>query len=600
MFSVLKKIIISFIGYSRYRLILTSCMRLLHGIRKKISYSEEVIEFTEYSVKNKNCFFGYYDLSSLSIDGDKLLSLIVGDYDDIAQVGYFDTNTKIFHKVSETKAWNWQMGARLRWWKDGESILFNDFDGKDFISRIVNINGKEEKRFAFPIFDVDMSHDVAYFTDFTILHHLKDGYGYQNKKIKFEDYYCNAENGVFKANLSTGKIDNLISIEELRKTLSPDDAMYKYHYINHITINPENGDVMFFHLWTEDGKAWRNQMVFMNADGCMISTICDFDRASHYDWLDDTHLLATVIIKGKTEYRLYDYRKCSYEKIKGVCTDGHPTFLSERFFITDTYASHYGMQSVYICDRKLFTYKNLFSIYHTPSKVGKYRCDLHPRISGNCINIDAVVNGVRSQFIIKIKDCSRESSRWGRRILLDNMASDLCQMPRHKNLFSYIRNEYTFMTGKSHGNVLKMLYLFWISPTFRVNVYINWMQCIRSSFKRRLIHNYLHVKYSAIVDYRSRIGVHLRADHPIGIVIGSHTVIGDFCKIYQNVTIGQKKGKFPQIGNNVTIYSGAVIIGDIKIGDNAVIGANAVVLTDIPANSTAVGCPARIINNSGK
>ncbi len=49
------------------------------------------------------------------------------------------------------------------------------------------------------------------------------------------------------------------------------------------------------------------------------------------------------------------------------------------------------------------------------------------------------------------------------------------------------------------------------------------------------------------------------------------------------------------VGDNVTIGAGANIIGPVKIGDNAVIGAGAVVITDIPANSVAVGVPAKVV-----
>ena len=102
-----------------------------------------------------------------------------------------------------------------------------------------------------------------------------------------------------------------------------------------------------------------------------------------------------------------------------------------------------------------------------------------------------------------------------------------------------------------------------------------------------------------LVNDTCTIGKHFRADHYFGIVIGSGVIIGDYCKMYQQVTIGQKNGKFPQIGNNVTIYPGAKIIGDIKIGNNAIIGTNAVVLNDVPANAVAVGVPARIIKSNG-
>mgnify|MGYP003370454530 CR=1 FL=1 len=86
--------------------------------------------------------------------------------------------------------------------------------------------------------------------------------------------------------------------------------------------------------------------------------------------------------------------------------------------------------------------------------------------------------------------------------------------------------------------------------------------------------------------------------HPLGIVIAKGVKIGKDCIIFQNVTIGHKKtGEYtnpPEIGNNVTIYANAMIIGDIKIGDNAVIGAGAVVLEDVPEGCIALGNPARI------
>ena len=89
--------------------------------------------------------------------------------------------------------------------------------------------------------------------------------------------------------------------------------------------------------------------------------------------------------------------------------------------------------------------------------------------------------------------------------------------------------------------------------------------------------------------------------HAVGIVISKHVKIGDNCKIWQNVTIGSKsydEREYPVIGNNVHIYAGACIFGNIKIGDNVVIGANAVVNTDVPSGATVVGNPARIVQDT--
>ena len=72
--------------------------------------------------------------------------------------------------------------------------------------------------------------------------------------------------------------------------------------------------------------------------------------------------------------------------------------------------------------------------------------------------------------------------------------------------------------------------------------------------------------------------------------------IGENCWINQQVVIGySNETDIPSIGNNVTIYAGAKIIGKVSVGDNATIGANSVVIEDVPPNVTVMGVPARVI-----
>lgn len=95
--------------------------------------------------------------------------------------------------------------------------------------------------------------------------------------------------------------------------------------------------------------------------------------------------------------------------------------------------------------------------------------------------------------------------------------------------------------------------------------------------------------------YSSQIGKGLKINHGVGSVIGARCTIGDNCTIHQNCTIGDHNGGRPTIGNNVIIYAGAMVLGDINIGDNSIIGANAVVLESFPSNSIIAGTPARLI-----
>jgi serine O-acetyltransferase len=93
-------------------------------------------------------------------------------------------------------------------------------------------------------------------------------------------------------------------------------------------------------------------------------------------------------------------------------------------------------------------------------------------------------------------------------------------------------------------------------------------------------------------------------DHGTGVVIGSTAIVGDNVTLYQGVTLGgtslQRTKRHPTIGNNVTVGSGAAILGDITIGDNVKVGANSVVVKDVPANATVVGIPGRVVLLDGK
>ncbi len=101
----------------------------------------------------------------------------------------------------------------------------------------------------------------------------------------------------------------------------------------------------------------------------------------------------------------------------------------------------------------------------------------------------------------------------------------------------------------------------------------------------------------------AQIGENLFIDHGVGVVIGETTIIGDNCTLYQGVTLGgtgKETGKrHPTLGNNVMVGAGAKVLGPITIGDNTRIAAGAVVLDDIPADSTAVGVPARVVKIAG-
>ena len=102
----------------------------------------------------------------------------------------------------------------------------------------------------------------------------------------------------------------------------------------------------------------------------------------------------------------------------------------------------------------------------------------------------------------------------------------------------------------------------------------------------------------------AELGQRLFIDHGIGTVIGETAIVGNDVTLYQGVTLGgtgKEKGKrHPTLGNNISIGSGAKLLGNITIGDNCRVGAGSVVLRNVPANSTIVGVPGHIVLRDGK
>ncbi len=94
------------------------------------------------------------------------------------------------------------------------------------------------------------------------------------------------------------------------------------------------------------------------------------------------------------------------------------------------------------------------------------------------------------------------------------------------------------------------------------------------------------------------IGRYFFIDHGTGVVIGETCRIGDRVRIYQGVTLGAKSFKLdeegkplkgiprhPVVEDDVTIYSGATILGRVTIGRGSVIGGNVWLVESVPPYS---------------
>jgi serine O-acetyltransferase len=99
------------------------------------------------------------------------------------------------------------------------------------------------------------------------------------------------------------------------------------------------------------------------------------------------------------------------------------------------------------------------------------------------------------------------------------------------------------------------------------------------------------------VSRHAKLGPGLRLPHPMGIIIAPNVEVGPGCDLYADVRLVLSHGnpQGPRLEPGVFMGDGAKAVGAVTIGENAVIGVSAVVTKDIPANSTAVGIPAKVI-----
>ncbi len=111
----------------------------------------------------------------------------------------------------------------------------------------------------------------------------------------------------------------------------------------------------------------------------------------------------------------------------------------------------------------------------------------------------------------------------------------------------------------------------------------------------RIMTEWAHDQTGIDIHPGAKIGPHFFIDHGTGVVIGETSVIGQSVKIYQGVTLGAKsfpkddqgrvvKGikRHPNIEDNVTIYAGATILGNITIGQDSIIGGNVWLIDSVP------------------
>ena len=377
-----------------------------------------------YDIK-EGCFFGFHDVTPLSVDETKLLvgkvpfDLRMPVAGEGMEIGYLDfDNGRIgdFHKLADTFAWNWHKGCRLQWLNEKEVIFNNAVDGK-IVSTIVNIKTNEARNLPYPIDTAYVSDKESIATTFSYerLQMCMPGYGYPYSDESYLNEKTPRETGLFLMDLNTGERKLIVPISVLVEKYGKENVGKYYHYVTHTEFSKDGRYISFLYRRMEEGGDINKRvtmMVVYDRKSAGLILLPTQVSGSHYVWNGNNQIIASCIIDGKSCHVLYDMNDVDHYKIirpDVLNQDGHQTFVNDDVFITDTYPDKWRQCQLYLVDIKTEDVKKLLSI-NSPKKfqsktVYNYiDCDLHPRMSpsGKYVCCDTVMTGRRGLFIMNI------------------------------------------------------------------------------------------------------------------------------------------------------------------------------------------------------
>lgn len=128
-------------------------------------------------------------------------------------------------------------------------------------------------------------------------------------------------------------------------------------------------------------------------------------------------------------------------------------------------------------------------------------------------------------------------------------------------------------------------YVFWLRVLQAVRRH--WMTKVVLGIPVYIVYRHFEFKYAIHANANTEIGGGLRVVHgPCNL---NAAKIGRNFTVYSGVTIGKNKGGIPTIGDDVSVYPNAVVVGGISIGDGTVIGALSYVDKNVPAGTKVIG-----------
>ncbi len=344
------------------------------------------LKYEVYATNCKHTFFGYYDKTPFSADNNKILAIGTNHNDVLtlpkeAVIGFFDKVTKKFSQIDTSTTWCWQQGCRLMWFDD-HSVIYNKIVEGYYGSVVYSFEKKKiVRQYNFPIYDKTSDNRFALSLNFSRLHYFRPGYGYVNFLSEEDKAKIGECDGVFLCDLVNNVKTLIIPLKDIVEKDFDERMENAYHYINHLKFSPDNEHFIFYHIWNQENKRFTRAML-ATLNGEIEKVFDNKTFLSHYDFKNKDELL--IFTKStQNGYHLYNFQNDTVDIFSpDLQEDGHPSFISDDLVLTDTYPSRFlREQKLILANKKRY---EVIGKFYAPSKYkGEFRCDLHPRLSGD-------------------------------------------------------------------------------------------------------------------------------------------------------------------------------------------------------------------------
>ena len=406
-----------------------------------------------------NYFFGYYDKSPLSPNGKHLLAHRLKFMDrlpckeDSIEIGYFDISQdskREFNLVTNTNAVNWQQGSMLQWLgkSNSDEIIFNTFDDKKLVSKIVNIKNFRERTLSHPIYCLSVDGSFGLTIDFQRQAILRRAYSYDFAQLNTKE--ISDDTSILRIDITNNATQEILRMSDLPVTFK--DMTNKIGYLEHLMISPDSNKFAFLHrikdlnensihtsLYNFNLDRKENNLVKLNGSSGRLGHFCwrDSGRLVTYGGLDTKLNVSKIKEFPFYKFMLWVYRKLiidptrpsvlrrsiTGDRYHSIDTnnmnkeifqdsiffiDGHMSFPhnSPDLMLFDTYPDNSGVANLLLYDLK-----NQTLLYEEKVQSLKgydrseNRCDLHPKWSfcGNYFSIDTMGKGYRQLWLYNLE-----------------------------------------------------------------------------------------------------------------------------------------------------------------------------------------------------